>query len=69
MNHKGPSAAEPQSKKKKDFTAETRRSQSSECILTKKSFLLRALCPSAVSFRKLAQPAQILNYSNTKVSK
>src|SRR5687767_4343767 len=47
--------------KKKDFTAETRSSQSSECILTKKSFLLPALCASAVSFRKLAQPAQILN--------
>ena len=41
INHKGPSAAKPQPKGRRDFTAETRSSQSSECILTKKLFTLR----------------------------
>jgi hypothetical protein len=41
FHHKEPSAAKPQPKGRRDFTAETRSSQSSECILTKKLFTLR----------------------------
>src|SRR3989304_5349398 len=40
-NHKELSAAKPQPKGRRDFTAETRSSQSSESILTKKLFTLR----------------------------
>jgi hypothetical protein len=48
--HEEPSAAKPQPNRKGNFTAESRSSQRSEGILIKKSFLLGALCVSAVGY-------------------